>query len=141
MPLLALWQSNPTAVGEFSIEQAVAAAGDGALKDGSSCSLEFREFLSQVTSDKLASYVEHCLSTSFPKGGIVLQDLVNELARQLDYAVINGRYQGTSKDVGFDGVWVSSEGHTIVAEVKTTDVYRISLDTIARYRQKILTAG
>jgi hypothetical protein len=55
--------------------------------------------------------------------------------------VINGRYQGTSTAVGFDGVWVSPEGHTIIAEVKTTDAYRISLDRIATYRQKILGTG
>jgi hypothetical protein len=38
MPLLSLWQSNPTAVGELTIEQVVATAGDGLLKDGSVCS-------------------------------------------------------------------------------------------------------
>ena len=52
--------------------------------------------------------------------------------------MINGRYQGTSTKVGFDGVWVSPEGHAIIAEVKTTDAYRISLDRIATYRQKIV---
>jgi hypothetical protein len=32
------------------------------------------------------------------------------------------------------------EGHTIVLEVKTTDAYRISLDTIVGYRQKLLSS-
>jgi hypothetical protein len=141
MPLLSFWKSNPSAIDELSIEQVVATAGDGALKDGSTCSEELREYLSQVRSDKLAFYVEQCLSGSFSKSGLVLQDLVNELARRLDYKVINGRYQGTSNAVGFDGVWLSPEGHAIIAEVKTTDAYRISLETIATYRQKILSAG
>jgi hypothetical protein len=141
MPLLSFWKSNPAAIDELSIEQVVATAGDGSLKDGSACSEELRTFLSQVRSNKLASYVEQCLSSSFTKSGLVLQDLVNELARRLDYKVINGRYQGTSSAVGFDGVWVSPEGHAVIAEVKTTDAYRISLDTIARYRQKIVSAG
>jgi hypothetical protein len=72
---------------------------------------------------------------------MVLQDLVNEIGRRLDYKVTNGRYQGTSKAIGFDGIWVSPEGHTIVAEVKTTDAYRISLDTIAQYRTKLISSG
>jgi hypothetical protein len=72
---------------------------------------------------------------------MVLQDLINELGRRLDYNVTNGRYQGTVNAVGYDGIWVAPEGHTIIAEVKTTDAYRISLDTIASYRDKLLAAG
>src|SRR5437868_5607545 len=34
----------------------------------------------------------------------------------------------------------SPEGHSIVVEVKTTDAYRISLDTIAGYRERLLKA-
>jgi hypothetical protein len=138
MPLLAFWESNPDEVGQTSIEQIVAMAGDGSLKDGSHCSSELREYLTQADTPKLASYIEHCLSVSFPKGGLVFQDLVNELGRRLDYKVLNGRYQGTINAIGFDGIWTSPEGHTIVAEVKTTDAYRIPLDTIASYRQKLL---
>ena len=33
MPLIALWSSNRTAIEEFSVEQVVAAAGDGNLRD------------------------------------------------------------------------------------------------------------
>jgi hypothetical protein len=100
-----------------------------------------RKYFSQIPSSKLAGYVEHCLSSAFSKSGMVLQDLVNELGRRLDYVVINGRYQGTSNKIGFDGIWVSPEGHTIIAEVKTTDAYRISLETIAGYREKLGAAG
>jgi hypothetical protein len=78
------------------------------------------------------------LSSRFEKSGLVLQDLVNELGRRLDYKVTNGRYQGTISTVGFDGIWTSPEGNTIITEVKTTDAYRIALDTIAGYRQKLL---
>jgi hypothetical protein len=72
---------------------------------------------------------------------MVLQDLVNELGRRLDYKVTNGRYQGTPTKIGFDGIWVSGEGHSIVVEVKTTDTYRISLDTIATYRKRLTDTG
>ena len=141
MPLIALWSSNRTAIDEFTIEQVVAAAGDGNLRDGSLCSEEFRGYLSEVTSSKLGLYIEHCLSKHFGKGGMVLQDLVNELGRRLDYKVTNGRYQGTSNAIGYDGIWASPEGHSIVVEVKTTDTYRIALDTIANYRNKLVANG
>jgi hypothetical protein len=36
---------------------------------------------------------------------------------------------------------MSPESGTIITEIKTTDAYRISLDTIAGYRQKLLAAG
>jgi hypothetical protein len=141
MPLIALWSSNRTAIDEFSIEQVVTAAGDGNLRDGSLCSQELRAYLSEISSSKLSQYVEHCLSHHFSKGGMVLQDLVNELGRRLDYRVTNGRYQGTSNTIGYDGIWISPEGHAIVAEVKTTDAYRISLNTIAAYRNRLIANG
>ena len=100
MPLLALWSSNPSAIGQFSIEQIVAAAGTGDLRDNSDCSEELRQYLSQVTSEKLAEYIDRCLSGHFTKGGSVLQDLINELGRRLDYKVTNGRYQGTVNSIG-----------------------------------------
>jgi hypothetical protein len=141
MPLLTFWKSSPQAVGELSIEQVVGSAGDGMLRDSSECSREFREYLSQIPSSKIANYAEHCLASSFTKGGLVLQDLVNELGRRLDYAVTNGRYQGTTTAIGFDGTWSSPEQHTLIVEVKTTDAYRISLDTIASYRDRLVAQG
>jgi|GEM_PF-112378 len=141
MPLIALWNSNAVAVAELTIEQVVATAGDGSLKDGSICSQELHSYFAQIPSEKLATYVEQCLSSKFDKGGMVLQDLINELGRRLDYKVTNGRYQGTINAVGCDGIWLSPEGGTIINEVKTTDAYRISLDTISGYRQKLLSAG
>jgi hypothetical protein len=141
MPLLQLWSSSPEAVGQFTIEQVVATAGNGNLKDGSVCSQELREYLSHVPTSKLGLYVEQCLAAGFSKGGMVLQDLVNELGHRLDYAVTHGRYQGTVSSIGFDGIWLSPEGHAVIVEVKTTDAYRISLDTIATYRRKLIENG
>jgi hypothetical protein len=141
MPLLQLWSSSPDGVGQFTIEQVVATAGDGNLKDGSLCSQEFREYLSHVSTSKLGMYVEQCLALGFSKGGMVLQDLVNELGHRLDNAVTNGRYQGTVSSIGFDGIWLSPDGQAVVVEVKTTDAYRISLDTIATYRKKLIENG
>src|ERR1700722_10594491 len=141
MPLIALWASNSDAVAEFKIEQVVATAGDGNLRDGSLCSEELRNYLAQIASEKISEYVGQCLTSKFEKGGMVLQDLVNELGRRLDYKVTNGRYQGTSNAIGYDGIWASPEGHSILVEVKTTDTYRIALDTIANYRNKLVANG
>lgn len=125
MPLIELWSSNPNVIGQFAIEQIVAAAGSGDLKDNSACSEELRKYLTEIPSHKLAEYVEGCFGSHFSKGGMVLQDLVNELGRRFDYTVANGRYQGIVDAVGYDGIWCSPEAHTIIAEVKTTDAYRI----------------
>jgi hypothetical protein len=141
MPLISFWKSTPEAVGQMTIEQIVSAAGDGNLRDGSACSDELRTYLGEVLSVSLESYIEYCLTNAFKIGGIVLQDLVNEVGRRLDYEVRNGRYQGTPSHVGYDGLWKSPEGNALVIEVKTTDAYRISLDTIARYREKLIAAG
>ncbi|MBB4639841.1 hypothetical protein [Rhizorhapis suberifaciens] len=55
--------------------------------------------------------------------------------------MINGRYHGTQGKIGFDGLWLSPEDHTLIVEVKTTDAYRLSLDTLAVYRAKLAEAG
>lgn len=141
MPLLTIFESAPESVAAFSIEQIVSAAGNGILKDDSDCSAELRTYLSHVTTDSIAGYVEHCLSVPFPKGGMVLQDLVNELGRRLDYQVSDGRYQGVQGKIGYDGLWLSPENHTLILEVKTSDAYRLSLDTLAGYRAKLAEAG
>lgn len=137
MPLLSIWNSNPETVSQMSIEQIVATAGNGRLLDDSDCSSELREYLSQVTSEKLAIYADYCLTTKFDNNGKILQDVVNELGRRLDYQVKNGRYQGSQNKIGNDGLWLSPEGHHLVIEVKTTDTYSISVDTIAQYRKSL----
>jgi hypothetical protein len=141
MPLLSLWGSNPSAVTQLTVEQVVATAGDGKLRDDSACSSELRQYLAQVSSELLAAYAEHCLTSAFSKSGLALQDVANELGRRLDYQVENGRYQGTAGSIGFDGIWHGPEGKDLVVEVKTTDAYRIPLDRIAAYRDKLRDAG
>jgi hypothetical protein len=75
VPLLALLSSSPEAVDQFNVEQVVATAGDGVLKDQSACSDELRDYFRRVLSSKLEGYIEHCLTSSFTKSGMVLQDL------------------------------------------------------------------
>jgi len=141
MPLLSFWESSPDAVLSMTIEQIVTSAGDGHLKDKSDCCNELRTFFAQVETAKLTEYAAHCLAKSFEKSGFVLQDLVNELGRRLGFEVTHGRYQGTVNAIGNDGLWRLPGKHDILVEVKTTDAYRIPLNTISAYRDKLLHAG
>ena len=115
-------------------------SGEGQLRDNTECSTELREYLSRADSESLAKYVEGCLAAPFPKSGHVLQDIVNELGRRLDYDVTNGRYSGVQGQVGYDGIWTAN-GHSLIVEVKTTDTYRISLETTANYRSRLTETG
>ena len=138
MPLLDLMRDSPATVDKFTIEQAVAMAGDGDVRDNSDCSHELREYLSRISSDKLFEHVDHCLSSSFNCSGHVLQDVVNELGRRLGYNVECGLYRGKTNAINFDGVWEEPSGPQIVVEVKTSDAYRINLDTVANYRECLI---
>jgi hypothetical protein len=76
------------------------------------------------------------LGEAFNKSGFVLQDIVNEIGRRLGYEVQSGRYQGVVNQVGYDGLWFDGTNY-IVVEVKTTDTYRINLNTISAYSEKV----
>jgi hypothetical protein len=142
MSLIQLSAKSPQLFYEKNIDQIVGIAGDGKLTDGSKCSTELREYLTGLPAQKLFTHIDYCLANSFDKIGFVLQDLVNELGRRLDYEVENGLYQGKVGQIGCDGVWTDPDGHSIVVEVKTTDVYRINLDTgAAKYRKKLLESN
>lgn len=134
MSLIEIWESNSAQLDGYTVRQIVHFAGDGILGDTKPSSEQFREYLTKIDSEKLGKYIEECLSDSFEQSGFVLQDLVNEMGRRLDYEVENGRYRGKKNAVGFDGIWRSPEGRSIITEVKTTDAYRINLDVLVRYR-------
>ncbi len=149
MPLISIWRDKPEEVRGWSVRQVIALAGDGDLLDGSECSSEFRTYLSEVEADVLARYVSECLDPAergprkgkrgFENSGYVLQDVINEIGRRLDYAVDDGVYSGRVGAIGYDGIWRDGSGASLIVEVKTTDAYSISLETIARYRQRLIT--
>jgi len=138
MALLELLKSNPDAAYQLELPQVIAICGNGRLLDNSQCSSEFRDFLRQAPSSKLESYASSCLIENFDRSGMALQDVVNELGRRLDYQVSGGLYQGRKDAIGFDGIWSTPTKYSLVVEVKTTDAYRINLDTIATYRQRLI---
>lgn len=141
MALLDLLRRSPNQVKDKQVQQLIAFAGEGRLCDESQCSTEFREFLASVPSSYLKDYASQCLNQSFTDSGFALQDIVNEIGARLGAEVIRGRYRGTAKHPGFDGLWSFSNGHSIVIEVKTTDAYRIDLNTIADYRKTLIENG
>jgi len=141
MPLLSFWKSAKNEVLKMTIEQVVSSAGDGSLRDQSDCSDEFRSFLKAAPSERLFDYSRHCLESSFNKSGLVLQDIVNELGRRLDFDVENGLYQGRKNAVGFDGLWKSKDQPDLIIEVKTTDYVTVSLDRLADYKERLLAEG
>lgn len=141
MPLLSFWKSDPRSVLSMSIKQIVGAAGDGNLRDFSECSSELRVFLREAPTEFLRRYADHCLVDGFQKSGQVLQDIVNEVGRRLDFEVENGRYSGTTTAIGNDGLWRGPDGHDLVIEVKTTSAFRFPLDTVAGYRDALYQSG
>lgn len=117
------------------LSQIIGFIGDGKLKNGDD---KFRAFLKNITNDLLVKYAEECLEKAFADSGLALQDIVNEIGSRLGFDVIPGLYRGNKNDIGFDGVWEQYDAWSIVVEVKTTDAYRISLDTIATYRTRLV---
>jgi hypothetical protein len=134
--LTTLLQTAPDQAYGLRIQQIVPLCGDGILRDSSGCSLELRHFLQSAPTERLSAYAAECLSESFSASGAVLQDIINELGRRLEYRVEHGLYQGRVNRIGHDGFWQDDHG-AIVVEVKTTDTYRINLDRLESYRNRL----
>lgn len=75
---------------------------------------------------------------SFQDSGLVLQDIVNEFGRRLDFDVENGLYRGKAGAVGFDGIWRAKNEPDLIIEVKTTDYVAMDLKTHAGYKERLL---
>jgi hypothetical protein len=137
MPLVDIWKATPDQIESKTVQQLLGFAGDGRLRDGNDTSREFRSFLSHISPDLLAAFASQCLFDAFPHSGLALQDIINQIGRRLGFKVKEGRYRGGPGAVGFDGLWATDD-RTILVEVKTTDAYRLSLDTTAEYRRKLV---
>jgi len=138
MRLLDLWQSDPS-IENKRLEQIIAFAGEGRFVENNDTSREFREYLSRVGPEKLKSYCAECLSgDKFAAAAFALQDVINEIGRRLGFSVQPGRYRGVTGEIGYDGLWTLQGGHVLVVEVKTSDAYRVPLNTIAGYRKRLI---
>jgi hypothetical protein len=141
MSLVDIWKKTPEQIRGKSIQQVLAFAGDGRLKDGNETSIEFREYLAHIPPEELSRYASQCLESAFQDSGLALQDITNQVGKRLGFTVEDGRYRGTTTAIGFDGLWEAKGGQTILVEVKTTDAYRLSLDTAANYRKDLIRQG
>lgn len=141
MTLAQLWKDQPTFLESKSYRQIIQLAGDGRLRDGNATSSEVREWLSAIPLPRLRACAEECLSSTFDDNGLALQDAVNEIGVRLGFKVTPGRYRGVKSAVGNDGLWVGDDKYAYLVEVKTTDTYRVNLDTVAEYRNDLITAG
>lgn len=141
MSLVEIWNSSREEIANKHAKQIIGFAGDGQLRDASETSKDFRSFLSIVPSEFLDRYCEDCLSTVFPDSGFTLQDIINQVGVRLGFSVEFGRYRGVRNETGCDGIWRLSDGRSLTVEVKTTDAYRIDLETIWNYRKSLIEAG
>ena len=141
MALTDLWTKSKDELSTKQVQQIIAIAGEGRLRDGNSTSAEFRHFLAAIPSELVARYAAECIATAFTDSGLTLQDLVNQIGVRLGFDVTFGRYRGMAGRPGFDGLWRSPGGHALVVEVKTTDAYRIDLNTVAGYRRALIEEG
>jgi len=133
-----LWKANKEIFDGKSVQQILTFSGEGKLKDNNSTSFEFRQLLEIIPSEMLIDFANECLSESFIDSGFVLQDLINEIGIRLGFDVEPGLYRGKRNDIGFDGIWTANSGYKIILEVKTTDAYRINLDTVSNYRENLI---
>ena len=139
MALTDIWVASPNQLSDKLVKQVISFSGDGQLRDGAASSNEFRDFLTRVPSNFLVRYADECLRESFEGSGFALQDIINQVGKRLGFTVTYGRYRGTSAHIGFDGLWRFPDGHAVVVEVKTTDTYRIDLNSIANYRRALIS--
>jgi hypothetical protein len=139
--LIEIWRDQPAFIEGKSFRQIIQLAGDGRLRDGNVSSKELRDWLAAIPLERLRGCVEECLAESFDDGPLALQDAANEIGVRLGFEVTRGRYRGIKGEVGNDGLWQADDGFCLLVEVKTTDAYRINLDTIAGYRDELVRNG
>ena len=98
-------------------------------------------WLAVIPLKRLRACVEERLANSFDDGPLALQDAANEIGSRLGFQVSRGRYRGVKGQLGYDGLWGADDGFSLLVEVKTTDAYRINLDTVAGYRNDLVRDG
>jgi hypothetical protein len=124
------------------IERIVSLCGDGKLGDGTQCLVELRDYFKQAKTETLKKHIQRCLQSPFENNGFVLQEIVNEFGRRLEYEVKHGLLHGKANAIGFDGLWHDAgKKHDIVVEVKTTDSYAIKIDDIWSYCDALIKTG
>jgi hypothetical protein len=101
----------------------------------------FRRFLRKNVHEvgEIRDQIEQCLRTSGEQYNRALQDLVNYVGEFLGFTVEFGRYRGVQNQIGFDGLWKSPSGLSVVVEVKTTETYAIKTATLVGYTDELIS--
>jgi len=87
------------------------------------------------------AYASDALTQSGDQYARALQDLINHIGQLLGFDVVYGRYRGVRGEIGFDGLWQSPTGWSIVVETKTTDVYTVKTATLLGYINSLISEG
>jgi hypothetical protein len=115
---------------------------DDSIEPGSP-SERFRKYLNgniQQVND-VRAYVNDALTQSGDQYNKALQDLINHIGHLLGFEVEYGRYRGVKGSIGFDGLWQSKTGWSIVVESKTTDVYTVKTAPLLGYINSLVSEG
>jgi hypothetical protein len=139
--ILEIWEESPELFKSKSLSQILNFIGDGKLRDKSNTSEEFRELLKIIPTEIIKKFIDDCLSEKFENSGFALQDIINQIGQRLGFIIENGLYKGKKDSIGYDGIWTFKDNYSFIVEVKTTDAYRINLDTIAEYRKKLIESN
>jgi hypothetical protein len=101
----------------------------------------FRNYMSREIDEvgHVRDLIEECLRESGPQYARALQDLVNYVGRFLGFEVEHGRYKGTTKDIGHDGLWTSPDGFYVVVETKTTEQFHIKTSALTGYVNELIS--
>jgi len=118
----------------------------GELKDDSTpgnASERFRKYLRDSIQkiEDVRAYIDEALGQSGEQFNKALQDLINHVGQLLGFEVTYGRYRGVRGENGFDGLWRSPTGWSIVVETKTTDAYSIKTATLLGYINSLISEG
>lgn len=101
----------------------------------------FRNFLEREVEDvgHARDLIEECLRESGTQYARALQDLVNYTGHFLGFEVEHGRYQGTTNDIGHDGLWSSPTDFHVVVETKTTEQFHIKTSALTGYVNELIS--
>jgi hypothetical protein len=111
--------------------------------DSKSAAIRFRTYLQehvQSVSD-VRAYTNAALSTKGDQYDKAFQDIINHIGRLLGFEVTFGRYRGVAGVNGFDGLWQSPSGKTVVVETKTTDSFTVKTATLLDYIHDLVSEG
>ena len=127
---------------ELTLDLLVDIAGE--YSNGSVSSERFRAILQdeQTTSAEVEQFLNEALNDSRPYHNRALQDIVNNLGQRLGFVVEYGSYQGTSTNIGTDGLWISNAGEggediNLVVETKKNTAYTINPGQAGGYMDQL----